>query len=91
MPDTPITPAHCIGCVLLPDGPFRGPPDLGEYRNFYCRSDGTVRVGPAWRDRQTAATMAEQERGERFITCRNMRFEDTQAFVASLVSGGSNV
>lgn len=58
MPDTPITPAHCIGCVLLPDGPFRGPPDLGEYRNFYCRSDGTVRVGPAWRDRQTALMRA---------------------------------
>lgn len=76
--------------IASPSGIYR-PPEMGEYRNFYRRPDGTVRMGPAWRDQQTAATMAEQERGESFIACRNMRFEDTPAYLASLAAGGANV
>ncbi|MFK5600205.1 hypothetical protein ACFZ8E_24880 [Methylobacterium sp. HMF5984] len=64
-----------------------GPPDLGEYRNFYRRPDGTVRMGPAWRDAGTASIMREVAPSESFITCRNMRFEDTPAYLAALATG----
>lgn len=65
---------------------FRPPAFLGEYRNFYRQADGTIRMGPAWRDIETAATMRDLEPGETFVVCQNMRFEDVPAFRTSIAT-----
>lgn len=65
-------------------GQYKSPADLGEYRNFYRRADGSIRIGCAWRDAATAQTMREIDDGEFFVTCRNTQFDDVSAPVASL-------
>lgn len=65
---------------------IRPPAALGEYRNFYRRADGAIRMGPAWRDTETAAAMRELEPGETFVVCQNMRFEDVPAFRSALAT-----
>lgn len=50
-------------------------PGNGEFRNVYRRPNGSLRFGPAWRDREAAALAQEELPGEIFVECRDTRWE----------------
>ena len=47
----------------------------GEYRNVYRRPDGSLRIGPAWRDPEAAFLGCEILPGESFVEMRDTRAE----------------